>query len=123
MTNIRRRGPKPRRNEMTAMEMIGWWPSGDDDADRAVWEANRHRWPATNPGTAPEAFWRFEACVPDDLRREGDGPVVNTPEVRAAFDRLGEARRAWLAERGEVAGATTRGRRGGHRAPATLTGR
>jgi hypothetical protein len=99
VSTIRRRKAKPRRNEMTDTEMIGWWPSDDDDVDRAVWEANRHRWPATNPGTAPEAFWRFEACVPADLRGEGGGSVVNTPEVRAAFDRFDETRRVWLAER------------------------
>jgi len=85
---------------MSYMDMVGWWPSGDEDADRAVWEANKHRWPEGNPGTAPECFWLYEPCVPKELRGDPPGPVVATAEVRAAFDRLDEARRALLAERG-----------------------
>jgi hypothetical protein len=80
---------------MTTMAMIGWLPTGDDDADRATWMENRHRWPAGNPGTAPDGFWMFEPSVPDDLR-DGIGVVVNTEDNRARFDLLDAARRTWL---------------------------
>lgn len=84
---------------MTPLAMIGWLPTGDDDADRALWLANRHHWPRTNPGTAPDGFWLFEPVVPDELRNREVGPVENTPEVRARFDVLEEARRQWLGDR------------------------
>jgi hypothetical protein len=94
----RRRVEKARRGMMTPLAMIGWLPTGDDDADRELWFANRHHWPAGNQGTAPDGFWMFEPCVPEGLR-DGIGVVVNTEENRARFDLLEQARREWLGDR------------------------
>jgi hypothetical protein len=92
----RRREGKARSVGLSTFEMVAWSPSGDEDADYEDWMLSRDRWPGGNADTAPALFWMFEG--PADLRDPPGG--FQFVEQGDAWDRLDDARRAWLHARG-----------------------
>jgi len=100
---FRRRARRPSLVELTLLgfgsdeELIAYYGSLERAA--AAWRRHREEVMAHWPNGRPQAWWRFEPEVPDDLRT--GPPLVLTRADARAWDELEARRRAFLAARGE----------------------
>lgn len=115
----RRRMAKQRRDGLTPGQrswFLNEWAAHDDlkrifrggeARARRVWEERKDDWIAafqlTHPGRMPVAFWRFEPDVPDTLREEALGVLVESyvPGTTAIDEWSSHAPEIW--GRGELA--------------------
>ncbi len=79
-------------------ELVAYYGSLEEAAD--AWRRHRSEVLARWPNGRPQAWWRFEPGIPEDLRR-GPHLVLTRADTRV-WDELEDRRRAFLARRGET---------------------